>query len=205
MYLSKVHVPWSYAMNPYELHRALWRLFPRRPHDERDFLYRVERLQTGVGADVLLQSQQKPVAVADGPRLLAERAYSLTFKNGQRLRFHLRANPVKTVKDESKGQKTRKGKTYTKTVRVPLIKEEQRLAWLAKKFEGIAVTDSVIMQPEIPLYFRKSKEQRSGKIQTVCFDGLLTVQDAQVFVDLIKNGIGPAKSFGCGLLSIAIT
>jgi len=53
------------------------------------------------------------------------------------------------------------------------------------------------------LNFRKPKENRSGKIQPVVFDGVLTVDDADVFLALIRKGIGPAKSFGCGMMSLA--
>ncbi|WP_249825516.1 type I-E CRISPR-associated protein Cas6/Cse3/CasE, partial [Escherichia coli] len=48
-----------------------------------------------------------------------------------------------------------------------------------------------------------SGEGKNGKIQTVCFEGVLTVNDAPALMDLIQQGIGPAKSMGCGLLSLA--
>ena len=71
---------------------------------------------------------------------------NLQFCNGQQLRFRLCANPIKTIRDEN-GRKNKKGEI--KRCRVPLLKENQQIAWLKKK------------------------------------------------------GIGPAKSFGCGLLSLA--
>ncbi|WP_347985731.1 type I-E CRISPR-associated protein Cas6/Cse3/CasE [Methylomonas sp. AM2-LC] len=203
MYLSKIHISWLQAQNTYQLHQALWRLFPDCEEADRDFLFRVEQMQKGIGAEVLMQSTTQPQSNEQSPALLAEREYVLNVQNGQRLRFRLRANPIKTIKDSSKGTVEKKGKTFTKTVRVPLLHEDQQQAWLERKFQAFAQLDTLIMQPEPVLYFRKAKEGRSGKIQTVMFDGILTVTDAEAFNYEVKQGIGPAKAFGCGLLSLA--
>jgi CRISPR system Cascade subunit CasE len=203
MYLSKIHIPWHQAQNPYQLHQALWRLFPGFEDADREFLFRVEQLQKGIGAQVLLQSATQPQSSEQSPALLAQREYVLNIQNGQRLRFRLRANPIKTIKDSSKGTVEKKGKTFTKTVRVPLLHEEQQQAWLERKLQAFAQLETLIMQPEPILYFRKTKEGRSGKIQTVMFDGVLTITDTEAFNNQLTKGIGPAKAFGCGLLSLA--
>ena len=36
-----------------------------------------------------------------------------------------------------------------------------------------------------------------------CFDGVLEVNDPDIFIKSIESGIGSAKGFGFGLLSIA--
>jgi CRISPR system Cascade subunit CasE len=204
MYLSKIHIPWPLAKNPYQLHQALWRLFPGQELGaEREFLFRVEQMQPGVGSNVLLQSPLQPQNAEQSPLILAQREYALTITEGQRLRFRLRANPIKTIKDRSKGTVEKKGKTFTKTVRVPLIHEEEQQAWLERKLQGIAKLETLIVQPEPVTYFRKAKENRSGKIQTVLFDGVLMVTDSTEFSHQLGKGIGAAKAFGCGLLSIA--
>lgn len=203
MYLSKIHIPWPQAQNPYQLHQALWRLFPGHEDADREFLFRVEQLQRGVGAHILMQSTIQPQSVDQSPVILNWREYVVNIQNGQRLRFRLRANPIKTIKDSSKGTIEKQGKTFTKTVRVPLVHEEQQQAWLERKLQSFAQLESLIVQPEPVLYFRKAKEGRSGKIQTVIFDGILTVTNAEVLSQEIRQGIGPAKAFGCGLLSIA--
>ncbi|OAI20655.1 type I-E CRISPR-associated protein Cas6/Cse3/CasE [Methylomonas lenta] len=203
MFLSKVHIPWQQAKNTYQFHQALWRLFPGCEEAERDFLFRVEQVQAGVGANVLLQSAIRPVGGEQSPLLLGQREFELNVPNGQRLRFRLRANPIKTIKDSSKGTVEKKGKTFTKTVRVPLLHEEQQQAWLERKLQNFARLESLIVKPETVTYFRKPKEGRSGKIQTVLFDGVMTVTDSAEFETQVTQGIGPAKAFGCGLLSIA--
>lgn len=203
MFLSKVHIPWQQAKNPYQFHQALWKLFPGYEDAERDFLFRVEQFQSGVGAQVLLQSAIKPEGNQQSPMLLAQREFALSIPNGQRLRFRLRANPIKTIKDSSKGTVEKKGKTFTKTVRVPLSHEEQQQAWLERKLRDFAQLETLIVQPEPVTYFRKVKESHSGKIQTVLFDGIMTVTDSVEFESQVLLGIGPAKAFGCGLLSVA--
>lgn len=203
MYLSKIHIPWQQLQNPYLLHQALWRLFPGFEDADREFLFRVEQQQKGIGAQILLQSAVRPQNSEQSPAILAQREYVLNVQNGQRLRFRLRANPIKTIKDSSKGSIEKKGKTFTKTVRVPLLHEDQQQTWLERKMQAFAQLDTLIVQPEPVLYFRKAKEGRSGKIQTVMFDGVLTVTDAEAFSKQIAQGIGPAKAFGCGLLSLA--
>lgn len=203
MFLSKVHITWQQAKNPYQFHQALWKLFPDCDDAERDFLFRVEQFQSGVGAHVLLQSALKPEGSEQSPLLLAQREFELNIPKDQQLRFRLRANPIKTIKDSSKGTIEKKGKTFTRTVRVPLLHEDQQQAWLERKFHGFALLETLIVQPEPVMYFRKPKEGRSGKIQIVLFDGVMRVTVPDVFKSQILQGIGPAKAFGCGLLSIA--
>jgi CRISPR system Cascade subunit CasE len=202
MYLSKVKLSWEQAKNPYEQHRALWRLFPGCDDQSREFLFRIEQLIKGQGAAVIMQSLQMPEA-SEIVELMAMRELTLNLQAGQRVRFRLRANPIKNLKDETKGTVARKGNLYTRTVRVPLIHEEQQQAWLERKLAGVAIIESLAIQPELVLNFRKPKEQRSGKVQPVLFEGIASIQDPQALLTLLAKGIGPAKSFGCGLLSLA--
>lgn len=206
LHLSKVHIPWQQALNPYELHRALWKLFPDRPDDDRSFLFRVERQERSMGAEVLLQSGWQPVTQA-GSRVMGSKRIAPEFRAGQRLRFRLRANPVKTLKDERKGMIERKGKAYARTSRVPLLREEEQQAWLVRKLAGAAKLENLLIEQEIPLFFHKEGKAthsgHRGKIQPVRFDGILQVQDPIAFMTLVQQGIGPAKAFGCGLLSLA--
>jgi CRISPR system Cascade subunit CasE len=197
MYLSKVWIGWHWAKDPYQLHRALWQLFPGRPDDSRDFLFRVEDLHPGRGAAVLLQSQQAP-ASAEVANVLATRDYSLPLVQGMRLRFRLRGNPVKSIKDE---HQRLNAKGEIKSCRVPLIHEQEQLQWLARKLEASAQLETARVVDEQALYFRKS--DMGGKIKPVCFEGILVVNDVEQFKGLIEKGIGPAKAMGCGMLSIA--
>jgi CRISPR system Cascade subunit CasE len=199
MYLSKVMIHGSISRNPYEIHRALWRLFPEDADAERDYLFRVER-SGQQQAEVLMQSCREPVAhELPGIKLMASRDYPLNLSMNQRLRFLLVANPVKTISDEN-GRLNSKGEV--KKCRVPLIHEVEWRAWLERKLAGVVDLETVIAEKRFPLNFRKAKEKRVGKIQPVNFEGILQVKDSSSFVDLVSSGIGPAKAFGCGLLSL---
>lgn len=202
MYLSKVQVSWEQAKNPYDLHKVLWQFFPDRPDENRGFLFRVENFDKNQSAQLLMQSLDKPATAGNG-ELLACRELPLRLHKGQLLRFRLRANPIKTIKDGDKGVVEKKGKIFSRTARVPLIHEEQQQAWLERKLEKVALLKSLAIQNEPALNFRKPKEQRCGKIQTVLFDGVIEVIDADALVKMVAQGIGPAKSFGCGMLSLA--
>jgi CRISPR system Cascade subunit CasE len=74
---------------------------------------------------------------------------------------------------------------------------------LERKLEGCAALETLIAEKRLPLNFRKARGKRVGKIQPVSFQGVLTVQKASAIHDLIVAGIGPAKAFGCGMLSLA--
>jgi len=198
MYLSRVYVQWPKSKNAYTLHQSLWELFPNRPDDARDFLFRVEREKTGVGASILMQSLQEPANGVESVELKAKRDYSLTLLEDQRFRFLLKANPVKTIKDK-KGRKNAKGEI--KKCRVPLIKEDEQQQWLMRRLDGIAVLEEMQISPCLPFYFRKG--QQVGKVVPVRFEGVVRVVDPLAFKELVAKGVGPAKALGCGMLSLA--
>lgn len=195
MFLSKVLVSWRWAKDPYQLHRALWQLFPDRPQDQRDFLFRVGSGEARQGLNVLLQSAHPPQQ-AKVATVLATKSFSPVLPHG-RYCFRLRANPVKSIKDE---QARLNARGEIKTCRVPLLGDEECMKWLVRKLAPAAQLESArIVKKPVMLFHKK---EMAGKIQTVCFDGVLTISDAEAFASLIHSGIGPAKSMGCGLLSL---
>lgn len=199
MYLSKIMIKGAACRNPYEIHRILWNLFPSDADAQRDYLFRVERMGQQQ-AEILLQSQRKPECATRDASLLATREYVPRLRSGQRLRFMIIGNPVKTIQDES-GRLNRQGEV--KKCRVPLIRDEEWRQWLERKLAGCAELETLIAEKRLPMNFRKAKERRVGKIQPVRFQGVLKVENEAALMDLIENGIGPAKGFGCGMLSLA--
>lgn len=204
MHLSKVFIDFRKPKNIYQIHQDLWTLFPGQDDKARSFLFRVEQHQAGVGASILMQSEIAPSAGNEQIKLLGTREYPLSVLQGQRLRFLLIANPVKTIKDQRE-RKNKKG--VIKSNRVPLIKEEEQQNWLERKLRSWALLDNLLIRPCHPMYFYKKDRENSkeygGKIVPVAFEGILTVQVPDEFIEQIKQGIGPAKAFGCGLLSVA--
>jgi len=197
MFLSKVFVDWQWSKNPYQIHRALWRLFPNQSDAEREFLFRVEHAQPGRGSLLLLQSEMEPIS-AEVANVVASKLVNYEISHDALLRFRLRANPIKTIKDERQRVNAR---GEIKSCRVPLVHEEEQLQWLERKLLGAASLQFAQAIKEAPLFFRK--QDRGGKIQPICFEGVLTVTDPGRFQSLLTQGVGPAKGMGCGLLSVA--
>lgn len=204
MFLSRVEIPWEFSRNPYDLHRQLWRLFPGEEKEMRSnneelrqgFLFRIEDNPTGRPARLLVQSLRAPEATS-GIVLVGTREFQPQPVASQRLAFLLTANPVKTITDAQRDAKP--GKKSEKC-RVPLIKEEEQREWIARKLASMGEIEAVNILPHAPIYFRKGN--RGGKLATVTFDGVLRVSDPTRMTELLRNGIGHAKAFGCGLLLV---
>ena len=194
MYLSKVLIKGSASRNPYEIHRELWKLLPEDAEADRDFLFRVRNVDWN-HADILMQSIRAPERSSHTSQLLACKELSLRLLPEQRLRFLLIANPIKTIDDEA-GRKNAKDKT--KKCRVPLIREKEQQSWIERKFLEAASFERLVIDPVFPLRFRKSKKDHAGKIQPVGFQGVLKVVNPDAMIALVRNGVGPAKAFGCG-------
>lgn len=117
----------------------------------------------------------------------ATRELRLDVPTGMRLAFRLRANP--TVKREGK--------------RLGLYREDEQLAWIARKgdrhgFRPLTVSANCEA--------RAQRSQRRGDAVehlAVRFDGILSVTDPVALRDAVSGGIGSAKGFGYGLLSLA--
>ncbi len=197
MYLSKIVIDRRWSRDLYQLHQALWQLFPERPDAARDFLFRVEQQQPGQGCYLLMQSILAPCS-SSAATVIGSKEIAYGLNIGMPLRFKLRANPVKTIKD---AQQRLDGKGNIKRCRVPLINEQAQIDWLARKLSSGAKIEDVHPITERPYYF--SGGGHNGKLNTVCFEGVFTVTDNIALTELIRQGIGPAKSMGCGLLSLA--
>ena len=199
MYLSKIVICGGAHRNPYEIHRVLWALFSEDAHANRDFLFRVGSSDRD-HAEILMQSLREPKHSSKDVRIMGCKEYSFSLNAGQRLRFLLVANPIKMINDEA-GRTTVDGQP--KKCRVPLVREEEQRKWIERKLQNVASLETLLVDPVSLLRFRKVKDNRAGKIQPVSFQGVLEVEEPDAMMALVRNGIGPAKAFGCGLLSLA--
>jgi CRISPR system Cascade subunit CasE len=100
---------------------------------------------------------------------------------------------------------------------VELSREEDQLAWLARKGEqGGFRLIGVDVQPELPDTRVSTAEKVRGRrpahddtapmplrFGAVVFEGRLEVTDRATFLGTLRNGIGSGKAFGFGLLSVA--
>lgn len=121
-----------------------------------------------------------------------------SIKAGRRLRFRLKANPTKKVdtKTSPDGIK-RNGR------RVPLRSAEEQIHWLIRKADqcGFALQQVVIAASGSAQVVKSNKSNLT--FQGVTYEGMLEVTDSKEFGNALRNGIGPGKAYGFGLLSVA--
>jgi CRISPR system Cascade subunit CasE len=190
----------------YEMHRTVMRALPSSDEGGSGrALFRLDADRATQRTFLLVQSQKLPNWEKLEPSYVARPAeckqYAPEVVRNQRLRFRLRANPTakrkRSIPVDAAAGRASVGK------RVGLLREEDQLAWLRRKAEGCGFTvNSADVVPE----GRVVSHRAGGPSVThwaARFDGLLTVTDPPLFVRSIEAGIGAAKGFGFGLLSIA--
>lgn len=153
------------------------------------------------------------------------------FQAGQRLRFRLRANPTK--KHRVLSGRPAKGNPGCNGRRLGLFHESEQIGWLLRdvpgkprgfKVEGQwlkgvdpetgkEIFDEATGKPKLFPNFRvvampegRVRVEKGGTeawLLAVRFEGVLKVTDADQFRQTIASGIGSAKGFGFGLLSVA--
>lgn len=196
--------------DPYNLHRTILKAFDT-DRQAANVLHRIEINGSSGQTVLLVQSDVKPnwQPLLEKAYLLPEDPFTdlanpaikeinLPLADGQRLRFRLRANPtIKKVRRDKNGNRLNSN-------RVPLVHEAKQIEWLQKQAQanGFRILDIGISQPEQQTS-RKKGNGRSITIYTVTFNGRLQITDAASFKTAVRTGIGPAKAFGCGLLSLA--
>jgi CRISPR system Cascade subunit CasE len=205
---------------PEGFHRTVMRAFPENagpePRKTHAVLYRIDRdgsnrvlllLQSRsrpalerFPADYLLDIAQDPelafAGVEDNPSIRSMEAEYAAIRERNRYLFRLRANTTKKIltKSSSEGMK-RNGK------RVPVRGDEERLKWLKRRatLGGFCVHE--VLVSEIDAVRSRADGQRRTFAGSV-FEGVLSVTDATAFRRVLVGGLGPAKAFGFGLLSI---
>lgn len=202
--------------DPYQTHRTLSRAFCDDPalYREARCLFRVDERECDPRPHLLVQSRTPPDWTAlDGiGRYLAEpvqtRRWQPRLPAGQRLAFRLRANP--TVKRAGKRVPLRVSPDEARAAGRNAGEETERLAeqWLVRKGEqcGFAIErlHVSVEQAQCGRTAGRSDRDPCGvTLHAVRFDGVLRVTDAAAFVHALESGIGPAKGFGFGLLSVA--
>ena len=216
MYLSKLELnPRSREARrdlaqPYELHRTLARAFPAPEGQDyraaHGVLFRLEpALAPGGRPFVLVQSLTAPIwpsLPTDYLRGLAQaKPLVLACTAGQVLGFRLVANPTKKV--TAPGQRQGKRVALLDTGGDGPTPAQQ---WLRRKAELGGFDLLHVLTEEFHLGSGRPAVG-AGKLQLplhgVRFDGLLRVSDPVRLQAAVRSGIGPAKAFGFGLLSLA--
>ncbi|MDF7807594.1 type I-E CRISPR-associated protein Cas6/Cse3/CasE [Pontiellaceae bacterium B12219] len=193
-YLSRIVVDRSTAakrhlMHSYAWHQALWHAFPDA--NERIFLFRVEEKPSGFL--LYLLSETEPDAQAWGN--WQTKKISEAFLESSVYRFQLCANPTRRYVNDGNGNRFEKSKRFV------VADPEELKSWMLKKAEqgGFSIDiASLQISPPLNQYFYKNGKR--GNHKRVEFEGVLSVNDREVFKQTFNRGIGSAKAFGFGLL-----
>jgi len=202
MYLSRLTLDPRSAQarrdlsDPYDMHRTLARAFVAGPDSipER-FLWRIE-----VSANVWAKPQILVQSSASGnwavfnslPGYLQEEVENKQISldtmicGDGRYRFRIIANP--TV--------SRQGKRYG------LVTETDQVEWIRRQ----GARHGFVVESVLPTANELSTSRKGNtriSIHKTCFDGILKISQPPAIRNALQCGIGPAKAFGCGMLSLA--
>lgn len=201
------------------MHRLLMEAFPEIDGDEArralGLLYRVEPGRSGPPF-VLAQSAVLPswAALPDGVLRGGPDAAGVvnldpflsTLQDGWQVRFRLLANPTRKVdtKSEPDGQR-RNGR------RIDVRSEADQVAWLSRKLEAAGLAPTPIDGSATPDVMATSLPRLTGRrsngtkmtFGSVLFEGHARIADASATRSAVATGIGSAKAYGFGLLSLA--
>lgn len=205
---------WQTFKNPYTLHQSIWQLFADNPERDRDFIYRLD--QERDRPLVYAVSAREPL---DGQDLwqIESKVYRPKLFSGMRLSFMLRANPVRTKRDEAGKQHRHdvvmEAKTRLKAEKTERASEictatlvqETGSQWLETRAEryGFNLNPDVLRADGYQQHrFFKDRGKSRISISTLDFSGVLSISDPKHFIETLYKGIGPAKAFGCGMLMV---
>ncbi|WP_029067695.1 type I-E CRISPR-associated protein Cas6/Cse3/CasE [Jonesia quinghaiensis] len=205
--------------NPQIMHATVMASFPPAAHDvagDQRILWRVDTSPTR--HDLLIVSPTPPdltgmVETAGWPtaETWQTREYNQrlnTLKTGQQWAFRLMANPTHTIASGN----GKRGK------RVAHVTPTHQLAWLEHKAEAHGFTLHPLTSATQPgetnpleasalitkvTDWRFARQRKTVTLKAVQFDGALEITDPDTFKQTLTNGIGSAKAYGCGLITIA--
>ncbi|MCP2292049.1 type I-E CRISPR-associated protein Cas6/Cse3/CasE [Nocardia amikacinitolerans] len=124
---------------------------------------------------------------------------------GQRWHFRLTANPVRRAMDRVRNDPTERGRTTG-------LDSSGQLHWLQRKaaehgFELGQCVSGDSKEPDVIITDRRSvtfqRHSHTVSLSTATFEGTLQVTDPQRLRAALIGGIGRAKGYGCGLLTLA--
>lgn len=114
---------------------------------------------------------------------------------GQNWGFRLTANPTHRVQE---------GERFKIYAHVTL---RQQTDWLLTRAKPLGVDFGNPQSPDFLVSDRQNKKFRRGEgtvtIGTATFNGVLTVTDPERLRTALTKGIGRAKAYGCGLMTLA--
>jgi CRISPR system Cascade subunit CasE len=196
--------------SPQRLHAAVLAAFPPLPrHDnEGRVLWRLDTVSHQV--TLYLVSPTRP----DLTHLVESVGWPTThgwdtreyaplldrLRAGQRWAFRLAANPVSSRRKTASSQRSQ---------RFGHVTVAQQTEWLLDRVKrhGFTIAAASGDEPDVAVRTRRTwRFDRAGAavtLNTAVFEGHIDVADPDLLRHALISGIGPAKGYGCGLLTLA--
>lgn len=180
------------------MHRRIMGLFPQTPsaqaRKEFGVLWRVEPTESPT---LLLQSSVEPDFSSLPDRYASFEHKNIdnhlaSFRNGQIVRYRVMVNPVRSSRAGGRNDQT------------PIPFAEHSEWWESRsKRIGLSPLDTPVLIGQPAKRLRRNDVDPSLPIYSTRVDGIAEVADADNLRSAIENGVGRAKAWGCGLLTVA--
>ncbi|MCQ3806448.1 MAG: type I-E CRISPR-associated protein Cas6/Cse3/CasE [Acidimicrobiia bacterium] len=184
--------------NLQSIHRRIMGLFPHTPaaqaRQEFGVLWRVEPKESPT---LLLQSSMEPDFSSLPERYASYEHKNIdnhleSLRNGQIVRYRVMVNPVRSSRARGRNDQTP----------IPFAQHSE---WWDSRSRRIGLlsldTPMLIGQPAKRL--RRNSVDPSLPIYSTRVDGIAEIADADILRLAIESGVGRAKAWGCGLLTVA--
>ncbi|MBL1102057.1 type I-E CRISPR-associated protein Cas6/Cse3/CasE [Streptomyces coffeae] len=185
-----------------EMHRTLMRLVPdglgASPRQTAGLLYRLD--ETDTTSTLLVQATSLdlahlPAGYGHGDLKDLTPMFSALTK-GRAVRYRITVNPTKTERLPM-DQKGKRGQ------RLPLTGPDADQWWTRRAAEAGLTLHTCLPTPVAPARHPSKDDGKPPHHHLVRYDGTATVTDPDTLADAVLTGIGRAKSYGAGLLSLA--
>lgn len=185
-----------------ELHRTLMRLVPDglgpAARSSAGMLFRVETVRQG--SRVLVQTAVAPETsnLPQGYGSVRSKDIAAvldTLASGLAVRYRIAANPSKRLPRGWAGESGRPGEV------VPLRGAAADDWWAGRAADHGLELRSLLSRPLPDARGGGARRIRHAVTQ---FDGIAVVKEPEAVREAVLNGIGRGKSYGCGLLSLAL-
>lgn len=214
MYLSRIELnmnrreTMSAIASPHLMHGSVESCFGDYEETRQRNLWRIDWLK-GTCYLMVLSTEQPDFTQfaaqfgdADKPQSWETKDYTpllKRLKTGDTWRFRLRSNPTRSSTKE-KSSASERGKVFAH------VTQEQQRQWLLKRAEscGFALKEDQfdVVHTEWKKFTKGQQEKRQITLRTATYEGILTINDAEVFKETLIFGTGRGKAYGCGLLTI---
>lgn len=212
--------------SPQVVHAAVLGGLPEQPVEERP-LWRLET-ESPHRLQLLVLTRSLPSwehVVEQGGWPSAEESQTLVrsvkplldrVERGREFAFRLRANPVSATRRPAKpspAQAEQLSVPGARGVRVPHRTASHQLAWFLSRTAswGFDIPETESGFPDVLLTGRErisfTKGGDDGRhrvtLSTATFEGRLRVADVDLLRQSLTEGVGPARAYGCGLITLA--